>query len=529
MHDYHWKPYKFLIKPLLCFLCGLGLILSINLFPLPVFSAALPPTPLSTVGNRIVDAQGRAILLRGVNWFGLETDTRSPHGLWARDYKSMLKQIKDLGYNVIRLPFSIEGLRASTFSAVNFGIGSNSDLQGKTPLQVMDLVIQEAQRQGLYILLDNHRLNQHRIPELWYGDGFSEQDWISTWTMLADRYRNQSNVIGADLKNEPHGNASWGTGNMATDWRLAAERCGNAILATNPNWLIVVEGVEKNVPGQQLTHWWGGNLEGVRHYPVRLNVPNKLVYSPHEYGQGVHNQPWFHDPSFPNNMPNRWQIGFQYIADSNIAPILVGEFGGRQVDATSKEGIWQRTFVKYIGGKNLHFTYWSWNPNSSDTGGILQDNWQTVHADKQQLLSTLLGGSAPLPNPIPTPTPSPTPSPAPTPTPSPTPAPPPPTGSSNLSVRSMIDSDWQTGFCARFMVTNQGNQVSEPWRLGFQMNQASIQNSWNGTFQRQGSQYTVTPAAWGQRMQPNQTVDIGFCANKQGTDYRPSQSQVLTP
>ena len=75
--------------------------------------------------------------------------------------------------------------------------------------------------------------------------------------MLATRYKNQTNVIGADLKNEPHGRASWGTNDEATDWRLAAQRAGNAILAINPNWLIVVEGVEKNVPGQKLAnHWW---------------------------------------------------------------------------------------------------------------------------------------------------------------------------------------------------------------------------------------------------------------------------------
>lgn len=51
-------------------------------------------------------------------------------------------------------------------------------------------------------------------------------------------------MIGADLHNEPHGAATWGSGNTNTDWRLAAERCGNAILSVNTNWLIIVEGIE---------------------------------------------------------------------------------------------------------------------------------------------------------------------------------------------------------------------------------------------------------------------------------------------
>ncbi|MGH2413967.1 MAG: glycoside hydrolase family 5 protein, partial [Microcystaceae cyanobacterium] len=347
--------------------------------------------PLSTRGAKIIDAKGRQVLLLGVNWFGMETETHAPHGLWKRDYKEILAQIRTLGYNLIRLPYSVEALGSLNISGIDFSIGSNKDFEGKTPIEVMDLIVQEAERQGLLVLLDNHCLNDKRIAELWYNDKFTEADWINTWTMLADRYKNQTNVIGADLKNEPHGKASWGTNDLATDWRLAAERAGNAILEVNPNWLIVVEGIEKNVPTQKLpNHWHGGNLEGVKRYPVRLSRRNKLVYSPHEYGPGVADQPWFSDPKFPKDLINRWQIGFHYISSQTLAPIFIGEFGGRKVDTNSKEGIWQNEFVKYIKQKNLSFAYWSWNPNSADTGGILLDDWQSVDIPKQQLLSQLL-------------------------------------------------------------------------------------------------------------------------------------------
>jgi endoglucanase len=50
--------------------------------------------------------------------------------------------------------------------------------------------------------------------------------------MLARRYKGNPAVVGADLSNEPHGAATWGDDNLATDWRLAAERGGNAILAS---------------------------------------------------------------------------------------------------------------------------------------------------------------------------------------------------------------------------------------------------------------------------------------------------------
>ncbi|MBD2200432.1 cellulase family glycosylhydrolase [Calothrix anomala] len=496
-------------------LCLLGSLIQLPAQShLNVASAAIAiQLPLSTLGAKIVDARGKQVLLRGVNWFGMETETHVPHGLWQRDYKEMLSQMKMLGYNLIRLPYSVAGLRAPDINGVEFNIGSNIEFQGKTPLEVMDLIVQEAERQGLFILLDSHRLNDQRIPELWYGDGFTEADWIDTWKLLAERYKNQTNVIGADLKNEPHGRASWGTNDLATDWRLAAERAGNAILSINPNWLIIVEGVENNVPGQKLKHHWqGGNLEGVKRYPVRLTNRRKLVYSPHEYGSGVFNQPYFSESSFPKNLIPRWQIGFNYISTQNIAPILIGEFGGRQVDNISPEGIWQNEFVKYIQKHNLSFAYWSWNPNSADTGGILLDDWQNYDRAKQQLLSQLLPSMAvnnqnvaSSPNP---------------------PIPATPTTTAKLKVTTNIYANWETGLCANLKILNSSNSKANNWQLTFRMNQARINNSWNANFQQQGTEYIVTPLDWARVIEPNQSRDFGFCAQKLGTDYQLQNIEV---
>jgi endoglucanase len=507
--------------------------------PVDAANTTMIGLPLSTQGSKIVDATGRPVMLRGVNWFGIETEQHSPHGLWKRDYKEMLAQMRSLGYNVIRLPYGVKSLRASNVTGIDFSIGSNQELQGKSPVEVMDAVIQEAERQGLLILLDSHRLNDQRIPELWYGDGFTEADWIDTWKMLATRYKNQANVIGADLKNEPHGKASWGTNDQATDWRLAAERCGNAIQAINPNWLIVVEGVENNVPGQKLKiHWMGANLEGVDRFPVRLSRPNKLVYSPHEYGQGVFNQPWFSEASFPNNLINRWETGWNYIATKGIAPVWIGEFGGRQTDSNSKEGIWQRKLVEFINQKNLGFAYWSWNPNSADTGGLLQEDWLTLEAPKQELLQGVLMANSFIPitaSPPLAATPNTKPS-----TPvvvNPTSQPvvvkppknqqplitPPITGQAQLRVVSNLQSNWQSGFCMTMQVSNVGNTKVNDWQVNFQMNQAAINNTWNGNFKPQGSQYVVTPMDWGRVIDPGQSREIGFCANKLGADYQPRE------
>ena len=242
-----------------------------------------------TNGHRIEDSTNQPIRIAGVNWFGMETSTFAPHGLWARGYRSMLDQIKAQGYNTIRLPYSNQLFDAgSTPNGIDFA--QNPDLAGLTGVQIMDRIVAYAGQIGLRIMLDRHRPDAGGQSELWYTASYDEARWISDWTMLAARYAGNTTVIGADLHNEPHGAACWGCGDLARDWRLAAERAGNAILAVNPNWLIVVEGVESH-GGQN--YWWGGNLAGAGAAPVRLNVANRLVYSPHDYPASVYPQSWF--------------------------------------------------------------------------------------------------------------------------------------------------------------------------------------------------------------------------------------------
>jgi endoglucanase len=52
--------------------------------------------------------------------------------------------------------------------------------------------------------------------------------------------------------------------------------------------------------------------------------------------------------------------------------------------------VWLNSLVTYLGrntGANgINWTFWSWNPNSGDTGGILNDDWTTVNQAKHNLL-----------------------------------------------------------------------------------------------------------------------------------------------
>ncbi|MFD0585982.1 glycoside hydrolase family 5 protein [Dactylosporangium darangshiense] len=351
--------------------------------------------PLHAEGSRIVDARGETVTFTGVNWFGLETNTFAPHGLWSRSLDDMLDQMVGQGFNSMRLPFSNELFdAASKPNGVDYAL--NPGLKGMTGPQIMDQVVQGATKRGMMVILDRHRPTSQGQSNLWYTDKVSEDRWISDWVMLAKKYKDNPLVVGADLHNEPHGEATWGDGNEKTDWQAAAQRAGNAVLKANPNWLILVEGIEnyKTADGKGDGYWWGGNLQGAKEHPVKLSDNSKLVYSAHDYSPKVWSQQWFTDPAFPANMPALWDKQFGYLVKSNTAPVLVGEFGGRSVaekDAQGNkdlEGIWQRNLVSYLKDNGLSYTYWAWNPNSGDTGGVLKDDWKTVDADKAALLKT---------------------------------------------------------------------------------------------------------------------------------------------
>ncbi len=38
----------------------------------------------------------------------------------------------------------------------------------------------------------------------------------------------------------------------------------------------------------------------------------------------------------------------------------------------------------------MSFAYWSWNPNSGDTGGLVADDWSSPEQDKLDALAPLL-------------------------------------------------------------------------------------------------------------------------------------------
>ncbi|WP_433317481.1 cellulase family glycosylhydrolase [Micromonospora chersina] len=479
---------------------------------------------LHTSGNKIVDSTGATVRLTGINWFGMETDNKTFHGLWSSNpWRGQLDTMARLGYNTLRIPYSNDALKpGATATGINDFV--NPDLVGLSPLQILDKVVDYAGSKGMRVILDRHRPTSAGQSPLWYTSTVSEATWIADWKMLAQRYANNPTVIGADLHNEPHAEgtnpaatgACWGCGDTARDWRLAAERAGNAILGVQPNWLIFVEGVscpsgglsnvwDNDPSNDEDCGWWGGNLSKAGQFPVRLNVANRLVYSPHEYATSVYHQAWFDDPTYPANMPAIWDKYWGYLYKQNIAPIMMGEFGTTLQDP--KDKVWLQNLMAYTGtGVNgMSFTYWSWNPNSGDTGGIANDDWTTINQAKQDILQPYLippvgGGGTTSPSPTGTPNTSPNPT---------TPA---PTGGCTATYKQV--NAWQGGFQGELTVKNSGTAALNPWSATWTWpSGVTLASGWNATVTQSGTTVTAAAPTWASSLAPGASVTIGFTAN----------------
>lgn len=339
-------------------------------------------------------------LLTSCGPMNTEESTAVVHGLWNPDFTidAALSFVVEHGFNAIRLPFAISTVLSNPLPK-QVDLASEPSLLNLSMLDVLETIIHKAGERNILIMLDGHRLRPEAgISPLWYDSLTSELQVKEAWSILATRFCATAawNVFAADLKNEPHGDASWGSNNLDTDWRLAAERLGNHVLSACPRWLIFVEGVEKNIvlsrpAGQQETEngWWGGKLQGIQEHPIRLMDPTKLVFSPHVYGPSVYLKDSFVAPNYPDNLDGIWDADFGFA--SAKFPLVIGEWGGH---LEGRDAAWFSTFLKYMDVHDMGQFYWSLNPNQDDTGGLLQGDWKTPERRKLDLLDEYTHGTS---------------------------------------------------------------------------------------------------------------------------------------
>ncbi len=329
--------------------------------------------------------------------------------------------------------------KAGTYGNINKDFVESDGKTVKNSMEIFDVIMQKCKKYGIKALIDVHSPASHNSGhnyELWYYEASNDKaddmavghfskkqitwdDWKDSITWLAEKYANDDTIVAYDLKNEPHGKreysgdkcpssiAKWDNSTDLNNWKYSAEECAKSILAVNPHALILVEGIEQSPmfdrgytwdspdkfnpnPGEERWYgaWWGGNLRCVKDLPI-LPQSGQIIYSPHDYGKSVYEQTWF-KKNFTEEtlLDDYWRDTWAYINEQDIAPLLIGEWGGHMDDGDNQK--WMNILRDYMIKNHINHTFWCLNPNSGDTGGLLDTQFKNWDTNKYNLFEPSL-------------------------------------------------------------------------------------------------------------------------------------------
>ncbi len=382
----------------------------------------------------IVDMYGNPVWITGCNWFGFNVGSQVFDGVWSRNMHEMLTEIADHGFNFLRVPMSTQlllqwknGDPDPATPKVNEWENPELTVEGvqggtiKYSFDLWNQAVEWCRELGIKIMIDIHSAETasagHQVS-LWYTDNYSTEDWCEALEWFADYYKDDDTILAIDLKNEPHGTADtpalmakWDDSTDSTNWKHAAETAAARVLAVNPNLLIMVEGTEVypkegndwNSPRIDYTtsyeyyysNWWGGNFRGAKEYPIDLGEhQDQLVYSPHDYGPLVYNQSWFYDGFTQETLlEDCWYDNWFFLQDEGTSPLFMGEWGGfldEEHDEDGKNRAWMTYLRDFMIENRIHHTFWCFNENSGDTGGLVYDNFGTWDEEKYNFVEVSL-------------------------------------------------------------------------------------------------------------------------------------------
>lgn len=230
--------------------------------------------PIRTSGRHIVDSDGQRVKLASINWYGASDLLFVAGGLDVRHRDEISATIRSMGFNSVRFPYSDQMVIENPIIPVEM-IAANLDLLdgydlkqpheglhlhkndvvGPRALDVFNACVESMTKAGLAVIINNHITNAawcdgfNLCDSSWKNDhlGFCEikqttKSWIENWKTVMTPFIDNPLVVGCDLRNEPRG--LWGTMTWS-NWATAAEKASEGLLAMQPDWLMVVEGMPK--------------------------------------------------------------------------------------------------------------------------------------------------------------------------------------------------------------------------------------------------------------------------------------------
>ncbi|KAJ5980954.1 hypothetical protein N7481_008252 [Penicillium waksmanii] len=341
--------------------------------------------PFRTKGRHIIDAAKVPLRLGSINWYGASDIDFVPGGLDVRHRDEIAQLIRRLGFNSVRLPYADEMVRANPVIDDRV-ISKNLDLydgQRLVPVRALDVfhaVVESLTAAGLLVIINNHITQAtwccgaNPCDAAWANDWLfgkifcrvsqSEEEWIENWETVMQPLVSNPLVLGADLRNEVRG--LWGTMHWE-DWAKAAERASERLLAWNPEWLMIVEGISS-----------ANDLAGVRRRPVQLSVPDRVVYSAHVYQWSGWGQLYPYSRRTYEEFAAAMRENWGYLIEEDVAPVWVGEVGTPDEPTDGDMNYWTH-LVEYLEEVGAGWGYWALNARKAtgekESYGLVDSRW----------------------------------------------------------------------------------------------------------------------------------------------------------
>lgn len=274
----------------------------------------------------------------------------------------VMRFCKEHSLNTVRLAFYTRHF--------NNDVAKPIDIDAELPT-FCDPVIDAAKRNGLYVILDDHEYFSERIDEskarqaqkqYSHWDEVGVQEWIARWVKVATRYKDEPNVLGYELCNEPHDLPP----ETVRDLYI---RCIKAIREVDQRHIVIV-GTADWSHSRALEKTWGTVAR-------TLDAPfNQVVFAFHDYPHS--DEPWL------------VQEHVTAFRDKYDVPVLCTEFGATwwQYDETTCRKF-EAGMLALFAKEDIGWMVWALktieddprNPHPSPRPPGVQDSAQKLHFD----------------------------------------------------------------------------------------------------------------------------------------------------
>ena len=324
--------------------------------------------------------------LKGLNWNGFESDCRIIHGLWANTLDHYLDILHKQDINALRFPLPFESMENMSLPILASCVTADPSVPADTTVgHFIMVLLNKLRHRGMFALFDLHTIGGE-ITEFPWSNDVTEERVVQAWTNFAQQFGQHPAIMGLEIKNEPHG---------ACTTAQFHQHSANVISQIRSHFpgLFFIDGTALSWNDEDPKPPWGGTFEGISSRCdddalCQLGMSDKLVFSPHVYGPDVRGDTVVHEDAHTLERRYGFLRNHPFFNDSAI---VVTEFGGRMEDPDGPDYQYFEMWKQYMHDANMTAGsfFWTFPPSSYDTGGFLEDDWQTIHPQKLQFLKSI--------------------------------------------------------------------------------------------------------------------------------------------